>query len=46
MHNRLAPEVGEDNLMVGTHGIAWSVYARDPEGNTLEFFVDSPWFID
>ena len=46
MYNRLAEENGEDNLMVGTHGIAWSVYARDPEGNTLEFFVDSPWFID
>lgn len=46
MYNRLADEVGEDDLMVGTHGIAWSVYARDPEGNTLEFFVDTPWFID
>lgn len=46
MYNRLADELGEDDLMVGTHGIAWSAYARDPEGNTLEFFVDSPWFID
>ena len=46
MYNRLAAEFGEEELMVGTHGIAWSVYARDPEGNTLEFFVDSPWFVD
>ena len=46
MYNRLAEEGSEDDLMVGTHGIAWSVYARDPEGNTLEFFVDSPWFVD
>lgn len=46
MYNRLAAENGEAELMAGTHGIAWSVYARDPEGNTLEFFVDSPWFID
>jgi catechol 2,3-dioxygenase-like lactoylglutathione lyase family enzyme len=46
MYNRLQDEVGEDKLMVGTHGIAWSVYAHDPEGNTLEFFVDSPWFVD
>lgn len=46
MYNRLAAECGEAELMSGTHGIAWSVYARDPEGNTLEFFVDSPWFID
>ena len=27
------------------HGIAWSVYAHDPEGNNLEFFVDSEWYI-
>lgn len=46
MHNRLADELGADKLLVGTHGIAWSVYAHDPEGNTLEFFVDTPWFID
>lgn len=46
MHNRLAAENGADKLLVGTHGIAWSVYAHDPEGNTLEFFVDTPWFID
>jgi catechol 2,3-dioxygenase len=26
------------------HGIAWSVYAPDPEGNNLEFFVDSDWY--
>ena len=46
MYNRLAEESDPDKLMVGTHGIAWSVYAHDPEGNTLEFFVDTPWFID
>jgi catechol 2,3-dioxygenase len=26
------------------HGIAWSVYAPDPEGNNLEFFVDTDWY--
>ena len=46
MHNRLLKEVEPGSLSVGTHGIAWSVYTRDPEGNTLEFFVDSPWYID
>lgn len=46
MYNRLAEENGETELMAGTHGIAWTVYARDPEGNTLEFFVDTPWFVD
>lgn len=27
-----------------THGISWSVYFRDPEGNRLECFVDTPWY--
>jgi catechol 2,3-dioxygenase-like lactoylglutathione lyase family enzyme len=27
------------------HGIAWSIYTEDPEGNSLEFFVETPWFI-
>lgn len=35
-----------ENLMPSNHGIAWSVYAHDPEGNNLEFFVDSDWYID
>lgn len=34
------------NMMPANHGIAWSVYAHDPEGNNLEFFVDSNWYID
>jgi len=28
------------------HGIAWSIYAHDPEGNNLEFFVDTEWYIN
>ena len=28
-----------------THGIAWSVYFRDPEGNRIEVFADTPWYI-
>lgn len=27
-----------------THGISWSVYFRDPEGNRVECFVDTPWY--
>lgn len=27
------------------HGLAWSLYFRDPEGNRIELFVDSPWYI-
>lgn len=28
------------------HGNAWSVYFRDPEGNRIEVFIDSPWYVD
>jgi len=28
-----------------SHGTAWSVYFRDPEGNRLELFVDTPWHV-
>ena len=27
------------------HGTAWSVYTHDPEGNMLEFFVETPWYV-
>ena len=28
-----------------THGNAWSVYFKDPEGNGIEVFCDSPWHV-
>ncbi|MCZ7566480.1 MAG: VOC family protein [Burkholderiales bacterium] len=28
-----------------THGNAVSVYFRDPEGNRIELFVDTPWYV-
>lgn len=27
------------------HGNAWSVYFRDPEGNRIEVFVDTDWYV-
>ena len=44
MHARLQAE-GGSNLFPANHGLAWSIYAHDPEGNNLEFFVDSDWYI-
>ncbi len=44
MYERLVAE-GSAGLFPASHGIAWSVYAHDPEGNNLEFFVDSDWYI-
>lgn len=29
-----------------THGNAWALYVHDPEGNQIELFVDSPWYIE
>lgn len=28
------------------HGNAWSLYFRDPEGNMLELYVNTPWRVD
>ena len=28
-----------------SHGNALSVYFRDPEGNRLELFIDTPWYV-
>ena len=36
---------GIDNFTPVNHGNAWAVYSRDPEGNAIELFVDSPWYV-
>jgi len=28
-----------------THGNAWSIYFNDPEGNQIEVYVHTPWYI-
>ena len=35
-----------EDVAIITHGTAWSIYFRDPEGNRMEAFVDTPWYID
>jgi catechol-2,3-dioxygenase len=37
------PEVSMDTV---SHGTTWSVYFRDPEGNRVEVFTDTPWHVD
>lgn len=44
LHARLVASPASD-IRPADHGIAWSVYCRDPEGNRIEVFVDSPWYV-
>jgi catechol 2,3-dioxygenase len=38
-------EVGCQSIEPRCHGNAWSVYFRDPEGNRIEMFCDTPWYV-
>ena len=38
--------LGEDMKPYGVnHGISWSLYCHDPEGNRIEMFIDSPFYV-
>lgn len=45
MHRRLEKE-GVAELAPVTHGNALSIYFKDPEGNRIELFVDTPWYVE
>jgi len=36
---------GATDVQAVTHGNALSVYFRDPEGNRVEVFIDTPWHV-
>lgn len=44
MHRRVR-DFGVKGLKPLNHGVSWSVYFFDPEDNTVELYVDSPWYI-
>lgn len=44
-HARLLA-AGAQDMQPATHGNAVSLYCRDPEGNRLEIFMDTPWYCD
>jgi catechol 2,3-dioxygenase-like lactoylglutathione lyase family enzyme len=44
MHRRLLAERVRE-LHPVSHGNALSVYFLDPEGNRIELFVDTPWYV-
>lgn len=36
---------GASDVEAVTHGNAISLYLRDPEGNRIEFYIDTPWYV-
>lgn len=38
-------ENGGTNVLDVNHGNAWSVYVDDPEGNRIEVYLDSPFYV-
>ena len=34
-----------DKLQPRNHGNAWSIYFYDPEGNRVELYCHSPWYV-
>lgn len=46
VRNRVAAEPDVTELVCATHGNAISIYFRDPEGNRLEVFMDTPWYCE
>jgi len=46
MYHALQEEAGVSEIAPVSHGNALSVYFRDPEGNRIELFVDTPWYVE
>ena len=46
VHTAVTADDDVQKVMVTDHGNAWSVYFYDPEGNRLEAFMDTPWYIN
>ena len=42
---RRVREAGCEGISPICHGNAWSVYFQDPEGNRIEMFCDTPWYV-
>jgi hypothetical protein len=38
-------DAGCEGIRPTCHGNAWSVYFQDPEGNRIEMFCDTPWYV-
>ena len=45
MYRLVQAERDASEIAPVSHGNALSVYFRDPEGNRIELFVDTPWYV-
>jgi len=45
LHAELEADEQVSGIRPITHGNAWSVYFRDPEGNGVEVYIDTPWHV-
>lgn len=43
--HRAVSDYGKLPVETVSHGTTWSLYFCDPEGNRIEFFVDTPWHV-
>ena len=46
MARRAQADPDVTDLVSATHGNAISIYFRDPEGNRIEVFMDTPWYCE
>ena len=46
VHQTVTTDGDVQKFLITDHGNAWSVYFWDPEGNRLEAFMDTPWYIN
>jgi catechol 2,3-dioxygenase len=44
-YRRIRGDEGVSDIHPICHGHAWSVYFRDPEGNRIEVYTDTPWYV-
>lgn len=43
--HRRALELGATGMEGRNHGNSWSIYFQDPEGNRLELYTPTPWYV-
>tara|TARA_R110002126_G_scaffold9801_1_gene44139 strand:+ start:5862 stop:6437 length:576 start_codon:yes stop_codon:yes gene_type:complete len=46
MYGIVTADADAHNIQTRAHGVAWSLYFRDPEDNTIEIFTPSPWYVN